>query len=306
MFASQEGHVECVRALLEAGADVAQANADGWTALIFASWEGHVECLRALLEAGADVALADLDGSTALIFASWEGRVECVRALLEAGADVALAATDGWTALMGASQQGHVDCVRTLLEAGANVMQLRNDGSCALECARASLEMLQLLCAYAPSREDVCAHPMHDEFVFSPECAQWLAATRRWTSQLHHFEFLPIERVRALLVAGADVHAADAEADAPTPLSLAAARLLQGDRLDDGRAALIASAAAPWSPKTHALFPAAAKARAVEVLRIGWLLARHLQGFSAGATQMEVAFRDAWLGHVMPHAVERP
>jgi hypothetical protein len=88
---------------------------------------------------------------------------------------------------------------------------------------------------------------------------------------------------------------------------LATARLLSSEQLDDGRAALIASAAAPWSPKTHALFPAAAKARAVELLRIGWPLARHLQGLGgAGATQMEVAFRDTWLGHVMPHAIERP
>jgi hypothetical protein len=109
--------------------------------------------------------------------------------------------------------------------------------------------------------------------------------------------------VRALLVAGADVRAGDGEADAPTLLSLAAARLRRGDPSDDGRAALM-SAAAPWSPKTHALFPAGAKARAVEFVRIGWLLARHLQGLFADAN-VEIAFRDAWLGHVMPYAIER-
>ena len=109
--------------------------------------------------------------------------------------------------------------------------------------------------------------------------------------------------MRALLVEGADVRAGDGEADAPTPFSLAAARLLLGDGADDGRAALIVRAAAPWSPGTHALFPAGARARAVALLRIGWLLARHLQG--ALAANDEVAFRDAWLGHVMPHAIER-
>jgi hypothetical protein len=103
----------------------------------------------------------------------------------------------------------------------------------------------------------------------------------------------------ALLVAGADVRAGDGGAGAPTPLSLAV------DRPADGRAALIVAAAAPWSPKTHALFPAAAKARAVEVVRIGWLQSRQLQRRVADASQVEVAFRDAWLGHVMPHAIER-
>jgi hypothetical protein len=49
----------------------------------------------------------------------------------------------------------------------------------------------------------------------------WLDATSRGTSPLHHFGFFSIERVRALLVEGADVHAGDAGADAPTPVSLA-------------------------------------------------------------------------------------
>ena len=262
--------------------------------------------MRALLEAGADVAQAMpmLEDCTALMAASGHGHVECVRALLEAGADVAQAQLNGWTALMGASQVGNVECVHALLEAGAEVMQLHGDGhTCALVFALESLETLQLLCAYAPSREAVHAYLTPDET--SAECAQWLDATRRWTSALHHFEFLPLERVRALLVEGADVRVGDGEADAPTPLSLAAARLLLlGDGAGDGRAELIVRAAPPWSPGTHALFPAGAKARAVELLRIGWLLARHLQDASA-ANEVEMAFRDAWLGHVMPHAIER-
>ena len=100
------------------------------------------------------------------------------------------------------------------------------------------------------------------------------------------------------------MRACDGKADAPTPLSLAAARLLLGDGSGDGRAALIVRAAAPWSPGTHALFPAGARARAVELLRVGWLLARQLQGALA-ANEVEMAFRDVWLGHVMPHAIER-
>jgi hypothetical protein len=193
-----------------------------------------------------------------------------VRAHLEAGADVAQATADGWTALMVASGDGQLECTRALLEADADVMQLSNGGTCALEyVCEQSLEVLQLPCAYAPSREAVRAYLTTEDPEVLPECAQWLNATSRWTSRLHHFEFLQLERVRALLVAGADVRAGDGEADATTPLSLAAARLRRGDRSDDGRAALIVRAAAPWSPKTHALFPVGAKARAVEFVRIG-------------------------------------
>jgi ankyrin repeat/SOCS box protein 12 len=54
MAASLRGRFECVRALLEAGADVTQADFDGMTALIVASKRGQLECVRALLKAGAD------------------------------------------------------------------------------------------------------------------------------------------------------------------------------------------------------------------------------------------------------------
>jgi hypothetical protein len=181
------------------------------------------------------------------------------------------------------------------------------NGLSALSFAGRSCEPLQLLCAYAPSRGVVRAQLARAHSELAPECAQWLDATRRWTSPLHHFEFLSRERVRALLVGGADVRAGDGGDDAPTPLGLASARLLRrADGPDDGRsggAALISRAVAPWSPGSHALFPAAAKARAIELLWLGALLARRLQG--GAAADVQGAFCDAWLGHVMPFAVER-
>jgi hypothetical protein len=304
-----EGDPDRVRALVAADAGaVARAHPSGLFPLVAAVMYGQHECLRALLGAGADVAQALPNGMTVLMAASTQGKLECVRALLEAGAAVAQATAHGVTALMHATMGGHVECVRALLEAGgaAVVLQLSDGGNCALKFAGESLEVLQLLCAYAPSRDAARAHLPHESFI-SPACADWLDATRRWSSRLHHYELLPLARVRALLAAGADVHAGDGQPHAPTPLSLATARLLRGDgAAADGRAAaLIVAAAAPWSPATHALFPARDKARAAELLRIGWLLARRFQGLLADTAQMEVAFCDAWLGHVMPHAIER-
>ncbi|MDP7240452.1 MAG: HisA/HisF-related TIM barrel protein [Dehalococcoidia bacterium] len=60
------------------------------TPLHWASEGGHLEVVKALLEAGADTDLADGDGATPLHYASHPsegGHVEVVKALLEAGAD---------------------------------------------------------------------------------------------------------------------------------------------------------------------------------------------------------------------------
>lgn len=101
--------------------------------------------------------------------------------------------------------------------------------------------------------------------------------------------------MRALLAGGADLHARNGlRADSPTPLMLARA-LLERDGTHEG-AQLVVDAAAPWSPRTHALFPKAARERAVELLLAGELLAREAR---------LAAMLDLWQQRVMPHAVSR-
>ena len=57
--------------------------------------------------------------------------------------------------------------------------------------------------------------------------------------------------------------------------------------------------AAVWSPRSHHTFPAEARARAAELMRIGYLFAH---GSDRGRTTELV---DVWRGHVVPFAVER-
>ena len=59
------------------------------------------------------------------------------------------------------------------------------------------------------------------------------------------------------------------------------------------------AAAGPWSPATHALFPAETRARAAALMRLGYLLA---YGRFAGATG---ALTTAWVDHVLPAAITR-
>lgn len=302
MLACAQGHAACVHALLGARAALNQAAIDGMTALHLACGEGQIECARALLAAGAAVNQVDLSGMDALMIASLQGHIDCVRALLDANAAVDQCKySDGGNALTMASVSGHVDCARALLEAGADVhykAKRHSDDSTttysALSIGRQHVDMIKLLCAYGAQREEVMMKGL------ASDSREWLLETTKgWTTQLHHVELLPAARVRALLVDGADVHASDGlSADSPTPLKLARAALARGSTAHEG-AQLIVDAAAPWSPRNHALFPKAARARAVELLLLGRLLARE-----ARFEGKSIALLDVWQ-HVLAFAVGR-
>lgn len=85
--ASERGHVEYVRRVIDTGIDVNHVNDLGWTALLEAVILGdggprHQEIVRLLLDGGADKSIADRDGVTALEHARAKGYAEII-ALLE-------------------------------------------------------------------------------------------------------------------------------------------------------------------------------------------------------------------------------
>ena len=104
------------------------------------------------------------------------------------------------------------------------------------------------------------------------------------------------ESALALLRAGADLHAA-AEPGGPTPLELAQALTEAGGAAEGTAAFLVLEAAKPWSRKTHKYFPDPARARAVELLRVG-------QWFKRLPSDFPIPF-EVWEVFVMPHMVTR-
>jgi ankyrin repeat protein len=54
------------------GAVVEAKDNHGWTALMYAAENGHVDCVRVLLNAGADMEAKSTDGGTALMSAAEE------------------------------------------------------------------------------------------------------------------------------------------------------------------------------------------------------------------------------------------
>ena len=109
-----------IRALVDSGADVNEAQADGATALHWAAHWEDLETATYLIGAGADVNVANALEVTPLLMASANGQAPLVDALLAAGADANASLTSGETALMAASRAGSVESVASLLRRGAD------------------------------------------------------------------------------------------------------------------------------------------------------------------------------------------
>ncbi|EOD08852.1 hypothetical protein EMIHUDRAFT_217148 [Emiliania huxleyi CCMP1516] len=62
--------------------------------------------------------------------------------------------------------------------------------------------------------------------------------------------------------------------------------------------------AAEWSPQSHELFPEAARKRAVEVMRLGYLIAWDEERFE-GREGAAPELADVWRGFVLPRVVAR-
>src|SRR5688572_10448784 len=119
--AAERGDQAAVRTLLQSGADLSAARADGLTALHAAVYADHLEVVDALLRAGAKAGAADRYGVTPLYIAAVNGSATMVRRLLDAGADPNAVDAGGETALMTAARTGNPATLRVLLERGAKV-----------------------------------------------------------------------------------------------------------------------------------------------------------------------------------------
>lgn len=119
--AAQHGEIAKVSELIQQGADVNTAAADGSTALMWAAYNSLPEMATALLAAGADVNAVNNYGVTPLLQASRTGDTSIIEVLVAGGADIELAHPEGVTPLMAAAGAGRVQAVRMLLERGADV-----------------------------------------------------------------------------------------------------------------------------------------------------------------------------------------
>ncbi|KAF4793530.1 E3 ubiquitin-protein ligase MIB2 [Turdus rufiventris] len=97
------------------------AKNQGRTALQIASYQGHLEVVRMLLQAHANVDLRDDEGDTALHYAAFGNQAEVARVLLAKGASADLLNNAKCTALYIAVSQGFTEVVRALCELNCDV-----------------------------------------------------------------------------------------------------------------------------------------------------------------------------------------
>ncbi len=110
-----------VKFLVGKGADVNQADDQGWTPLLSAARQRHDDMIKLLIELGADVNLAKSDGTTPLIAAASRDHVPSIKVLLEHGADIEKPGPQGYRSLPLAIADDNYEAAKALIEAGAKV-----------------------------------------------------------------------------------------------------------------------------------------------------------------------------------------
>lgn len=149
MLVVRYGTVECTRALIQAGANINQPNAQsGVPPIILATAADSVECVRALLQAGADLRYRCPNNLDVVGAAVVHNSVQCMQFLIEQKMDIERD-YNGYSALILAASMKHVEIAKMLIDAGANVNRISKEGKTALSLARSTCytPMINLLIA---------------------------------------------------------------------------------------------------------------------------------------------------------------
>ncbi|XP_027426433.2 ankyrin repeat and SOCS box protein 2 isoform X3 [Zalophus californianus] len=179
-LATCRGHLDCLRSLLQAGAEpdisnksretplykacerknveavriLVQHNADtnhrcnrGWTALHESVSRNDLEVMEILVSRGAKVESKNAYGITPLFVAAQSGQLEALRFLAKYGADINTQASDNASALYEACKNEHEDVVEFLLSQGADANKANKDGMLPLHIAskKGNYRIVQML-----------------------------------------------------------------------------------------------------------------------------------------------------------------
>lgn len=153
MLAARTGKTDAIDVLLNHGADVNKANAEGQTPLMWAAAAKNAAAVQVLLDHKADPnakthtappprpldtifsAPYPVGGMTALLFAARQNDLESTKRLLAGGANINLGAADGTSPILIAVLNGHYALANFLLEKGADPNAADSKGRAALYAA---------------------------------------------------------------------------------------------------------------------------------------------------------------------------
>jgi ankyrin repeat protein len=223
MHAAAFGNLETLRVLLDAGAEVNARNRSDATALLWAA--GDPEKARLLIERGADVKVQSRQGRTPLmVAASRAGNSEVIALMLSKGADPRAKDRLGITALSLAARAGDLASVTFLLKAGAdpNAGDFLGRTSLAAATVSRNPKVVQLLLQHGADVRVATRRPSPGNNVrVSTNFLKNGPPTGLGITPLHTAAFGPVESVRLLLKAGANVNAQDDRRLAPLSFAVA-------------------------------------------------------------------------------------
>jgi ankyrin repeat protein len=122
--AVKNGHAECAKVLLDAGAKTTATDADGCYPLhLAAQYTRKAKCVKLLLARGSgqDVATRDSLGRSPLHYAAEAGSVKSVKVLLDAGASASPSDNFHHTPLHYSKLNNHLDVSNILSSRGADI-----------------------------------------------------------------------------------------------------------------------------------------------------------------------------------------
>ena len=133
MMAAACGHTGVMELLIQAGKD-----SDGQSVLHWACENENLNCIKLLLDMGADICASNEHKDTPLHYAARNSfsQAGAVLLLLKAGANVNELNTDGQTALHYAAQKGNIFCMQVLLDHGCDPEKRDIDGKTADDILR--------------------------------------------------------------------------------------------------------------------------------------------------------------------------
>ena len=147
LYAAENGQFEKLSSILaDKDVQIDSPNSSAVTALFLAAKEGHDECLRLLLEAGACVnGIGVQNALSPLWVATHAGHKNCVERLVAAGANLNTKFPE--TPLYIASREGKADCLKILIEAGScvNVRNNRGQNPLHIACSEVHESCVELL-----------------------------------------------------------------------------------------------------------------------------------------------------------------
>ena len=161
----KEPNIECMKLLMEAGANVNAQDWQGTAPIVHASQWNLPLTLRLLLDRQADINIQAFDGETALCVAIQMNTHACQQILLDHGADLLLHFTRNRSILHEAAEYGNLKTLRILVSArirGFKIDEKDSEGNTPLQLSQRREELPEWHLAFADLLASVDETPLEN------------------------------------------------------------------------------------------------------------------------------------------------